>query len=105
MHYNYSTLDESHSSEDREQYRLPRYLSFLHVNSVVKGTEVGVEHDRLSDPAAVTGKIFGKSFMFLHHMAQLDHCISGAQLSPKSTFLAIRIIQKQEEVNWTSKGG
>lgn len=45
MHHNYNTLDESHSSEDREQYRLPRHLSFLHVESTVKGTEPGVERD------------------------------------------------------------
>lgn len=42
--------------------------------------------------------------MFLHHMAQVDHRTCGAQLSPQSTFLAIQIIQKQEEVNGSTKG-
>lgn len=102
MHHNYSPFDESHSSEDREQYRLPRHLSFLHVDAIVKGTEPGVEHDPWSDVVPVTGKILGKSCMFLHPMAQLNHCICGAQLSPQSTFLAIQITPKQE-VNWITK--
>lgn len=37
-------------------------------------------------------------------MAQLNHCTCGAQLSPQNTFLAIQITQKQEEVNWITKG-
>lgn len=38
MYHNYNVLGKSHPSEDRGQYRQQRHLSFLHIDSVVKGT-------------------------------------------------------------------